>query len=643
MGLDQITIYGVSKTKMIVATVFGLTQGFESIIYAAKGKELPFTPPNEYIQSAIRYVNPSFDTEFFMVRRFSVTEGVLTFIGVYRGVYEIGYDRPNSYYGAGLWLLNRTVDGRLAQKFLTDLSNQIKNSAISDNRFIKKIADTSVKISSADLAKLETTDQPNTEGLSPEDSSEQCFIQAQQDVTQLIDWAQVNFTAKYFNRMYAGNPTQMISTSARTDGPLLFLSTDNATEAGLKKLAKQYDALKRSHDKLSDSAQSLTENVSDLQGQLTDAKADQKKTASDRDKIKNYFEISQTECTQLRSNNANLKSNVESLTKKNKQLDANLESAKKTTKPSVAGELSNLTDSQSSSKSDSSRVQDNRGAWLFGFGLITLSFLVHTILTSLITPSSCWRILGLALRPDIWLSLVAIWALLSSVVILFSTDRWIRVLWILLIGLLIGIATIFLEGVFPSVVCKKSNNILVTPTPAASTSALQTAPTEVRTIDPLTQKVDTVSTSTPENKVDDNTSNLKPSEPAEALSNTANPPPNQIVTIDLNSCVGPNKVSFKAFKMTYAPRPSAPADVTRTLTDLRGRLATCMVTVSRSANCEGDLQVFTDKWRAIRGPVALVMPELCAQTYQTPINPKDAKKVIEYRFEAINSVNSSPQ
>ena len=240
MGLDQVTINGVSKTKMIVATVFGLTQGFESIIYAAKGKELPFGPPNEYIQSAIRYVNPSFDTEFFMVRRFSVNEGVLTFIGVYRGVYEIGYDRPNSYYGAGLWLLNRTVDGRLAQKFLTDLSDQLKNSAISDNRFIKKIADTSVKISSADLAKLENTDQPNTEGLSPEDSSQQCFIQAQSDASHLINWAQADFTAQYFNRMYAGNPAQMISTSARSDSPLLFLSTEEATEACLHKIAPSH-------------------------------------------------------------------------------------------------------------------------------------------------------------------------------------------------------------------------------------------------------------------------------------------------------------------------------------------------------------------------------------------------------------------
>lgn len=626
---------------MIVATVFGLTQGFESIIYAAKGKELPFDPPNEYIQSAIRYVNPSFDTEFFMVRRFSVNEGVLTFIGVYRGVYEIGYDRPNSYYGAGLWLLNRTVDGSLAQKFLTDLADQLKNSAISDNRFIKKIADTSVKISTADLAKLATTDQPNTEGLSPEDSSQQCFIKAQSDASHLINWAQADFTAQYFNRMYAGNPAQMISTSARSDSPLLFLSTEEATEACLHKIAIDAAELKRLHAQLSTKQEALQADIDGLKEKVEISAKAIKDLTKERNQLEQDLDQLKAKYAPLKKTNNDLSQKIGNLEQDNKTLKANLEKAQKTIRPSIAEGLSKLENKQPPSETDDNVGRNNSGLLLLM--LLTLSLPIHTILNWLIDPSRCFTLGGFGFRPDIWLSLGALWVLLSSLVIFFSKDLVARFLSILLIGMLVAIAAFSLHHLSPSTVCTKGTGKIVAPLSDASTSALPTASPSVQSNDPVPQNVDTVSTSTTGNKISGNTSNPKPSESAETLSNAANPTSTPILTIDLNSCVGSSKVPFKAFKMTYAPQASASADVTSTLRDLRGRLAKCIDTVSSFPKCQADLEGFTDKWRATKDPVALVMPESCAQTYQIPINPRDAKKVIEYRFEAINSVNSSPQ
>jgi hypothetical protein len=92
--------------------------------------------------------------------------------------------------------------------------------------------------------------------------------------------------------------------------------------------------------------------------------------------------------------------------------------------------------------------------------------------------------------------------------------------------------------------------------------------------------------------------------------------------------------------MTYDRQTNVTADI---LKDLRDRLAKCINTVSKSAKCQADLEGFTDKWRAIKDPVAVVMPESCAQAYQIPINLRDGKKVVEFRFEAVNSISSSPR
>lgn len=112
-------------------TLFGTPSGFSARTYGRPQFELN----DRWIDS--RSEVPLDDGEWaVMVSRRQCTQGLLTWIGLYRPAHEIHVSRGGQY-GAGLWLLNQAAPGPEAFALLTAVADEVARLALVNGKFTR--------------------------------------------------------------------------------------------------------------------------------------------------------------------------------------------------------------------------------------------------------------------------------------------------------------------------------------------------------------------------------------------------------------------------------------------------------------------------------------------------------------------------
>lgn len=185
---------------MISICLFGVTAGLEvRRMNLVEGINLRYE--DSWIEISSRDYRFDGDAEVFKVARRQVADHCCTWIGVYRPATEIHLNRSGGYYGAGVWLVDAVLPGRLARDLAVSLADQLRKAAISGGRFVRAIADLSLNDfhlpTDAGSILKECSRLPKYGGLSPA-SKTQALISDLKNITSVLDWAQRSRTAEFF-------------------------------------------------------------------------------------------------------------------------------------------------------------------------------------------------------------------------------------------------------------------------------------------------------------------------------------------------------------------------------------------------------------------------------------------------------------
>ena len=227
---------------MIILTLFGTTTGLEVV-------HLPLesTPPTLKLEDAWIEISPSqanisSDKDLFVVFRKIIGPHLSTWIGLYRPAREIGYDRPGSFYGAGAWIIEDTVDVKLMTEVLHLMASQIHTKAMNGDRFIKRISDIRSEITPPEqLSNLRKSLSKATAGCHP--SGEVGFIVDGKNQLEIIDWAQKAHSANTFSKIFIGSNDQ-ISDHAGSSSITTYRSLAIAIESSYHKRTTEFHNLR---------------------------------------------------------------------------------------------------------------------------------------------------------------------------------------------------------------------------------------------------------------------------------------------------------------------------------------------------------------------------------------------------------------
>jgi hypothetical protein len=195
---------------MISIWLFGTTAGFE---IQTIGPVMPVTLIKEWVS-----LPPEIELNnngVIGVTRRNVDGKIVTWIGVYRTIFEIGYQRRGGFYGAGIWIVDQLVDANIVVPILTKLTDQIQLSAINNNQFYKRISEINPKISlSTHEAQLlaNSTEPFTNSGLSTL-ASQSAYIATATSITNLINLALKSEEARIFKSIYCGDSSQLVKNS----------------------------------------------------------------------------------------------------------------------------------------------------------------------------------------------------------------------------------------------------------------------------------------------------------------------------------------------------------------------------------------------------------------------------------------------
>lgn len=189
---------------MIILTLFGTTTGLELLNIPLTNNIPPLKLEDAWIGVNSSQLSLQPDKDVYLVFRRSVNGHLVTWIGIYRPIREMGYDRAGSFYGAGAWIIDGAVDAKILIAFLRQMLDQVNTVAIQGDRFIKKLADVKGQFTPPNQVStlISSISKINT-GIKPE--GESGFIIEGANPIDVIEWAQRASSASYFSKLVIGS------------------------------------------------------------------------------------------------------------------------------------------------------------------------------------------------------------------------------------------------------------------------------------------------------------------------------------------------------------------------------------------------------------------------------------------------------
>jgi hypothetical protein len=266
---------------VIFLTLFGTTTGLEVLNFPLSNSALPFKIEDSWIEVSPSHLIIKPGKESYVILRRFVGTQTLTWIGLYRAAKEIGYERQGSFYGSGVWLIDRVVDVKLAIDVLRMMADQIQAKAMNGDSFVKRLADVRGDISPpSQVAALSDNPVKINSGCHP--SGETAFINAGANPLEVIDWAQRAASAQFLNRIFIGSQDQSPDAGGRVSTQVFrslasaIDSTFNRKTSDLQKKVSELDLkvkeLNQHNTNLHDDYLNIRSQIEGVRGELNSAK-----------------------------------------------------------------------------------------------------------------------------------------------------------------------------------------------------------------------------------------------------------------------------------------------------------------------------------------------------------------------------------
>jgi len=197
---------------MIHLCLFGVTAGLEVRLVALGDGAAPRFE-DSWIEISTRDVSFEGDAEVFRVSRRRVSGQLLTWMGVYRPAREIHLNRSGGYYGAGIWMCENALPGRLAREVILSLADQLRDTALSGGRFVKPLAELNLNQLKLpiqpDKLLSECSPTQSVGGIFPGGSA-QAILTDTKSISSIFDWAQRSRTAEFFGSVLVVTPERVV-------------------------------------------------------------------------------------------------------------------------------------------------------------------------------------------------------------------------------------------------------------------------------------------------------------------------------------------------------------------------------------------------------------------------------------------------
>lgn len=248
---------------MIVASLFGVPAGLE-VHRIAIGEESQIKFEDSWVDISLNEVLLTGDADIFRVFRLNVSGKILTWIGLYRPATEIGPNRGGGFYGAGLWLIDAKVSSKVVYEVIVNLADQIRDLAMHNGKFIKKIADIrSLIVPPPQVVHLVSGREKLTGGVTLKDrEGGLAFIADTKNIIEAIDWAQNSSTAGFYSQVIAASASQFVKQQSQfLKGFELFGSVSAAADAAYQSSVQTIEITK---EKLKNKQEELAGKISEL-------------------------------------------------------------------------------------------------------------------------------------------------------------------------------------------------------------------------------------------------------------------------------------------------------------------------------------------------------------------------------------------
>ncbi len=255
---------------MIVLSLFGTTTGLE-VQHFMPGKDAsPIKIDNTWVEVSPNQVALRSDADCYLLQRRKQDGKTLTWVGLYRSAREIGYDRQGGFYGAGVWLIDITVDARTLLEVLANLANQVRDKALSGGKFIKRIADIRSEISMPPQLGALASTLGNLAGGGCSAAGSVAFVVTSAQAPEIIEWAQKSRTAELFSTVFVGSADQYVANKTEFQQIYKFNGLQEAIDAAY---VKRVNDLSNHNQKLSKECEEAKDNLTQALLTEKDAKA----------------------------------------------------------------------------------------------------------------------------------------------------------------------------------------------------------------------------------------------------------------------------------------------------------------------------------------------------------------------------------
>ena len=266
---------------MIIPCIFGTTKGREVLPLVPTSGINDIKFDDAWIGVTTSQVKLRTDLDCFRVYRRTVGANTLTWIGLYRSVNEIGYKREGGFYGAGVWLVNGSINSALLISVLKNLADQVKNLAQDNGQFIKTISEIKNSLSlPEDTAALVKSEKKQSGGISS-NANTTAFFTAIDDVAELIDWSQSSESAEFFGNVFIGDTNQFVPAHSEFGFSKLFRNLAHALNeivsslySNFKSISAELALLKEQHSVFLTEKRKLEIEINTLKAELAKSKAE---------------------------------------------------------------------------------------------------------------------------------------------------------------------------------------------------------------------------------------------------------------------------------------------------------------------------------------------------------------------------------
>lgn len=200
---------------MINLTLFGTTTGLEVLHLPLGTNKLPIKLEDTWIEISPNLVTLKAEREVLILNRRLVGEHVATWIGLYKPAREIGYDRTGGFFGAGAWIIDHVVDVTVLYELLTNLVGQISATAMTGDRFTKRINDIQSNLTQPSQISLLAESLTNING-GCHPAGDVAFVTSTSNSLEVLDWAQRAQSAMVFSKVVIGTLSEVPDAGSST-------------------------------------------------------------------------------------------------------------------------------------------------------------------------------------------------------------------------------------------------------------------------------------------------------------------------------------------------------------------------------------------------------------------------------------------